>query len=409
MANPNPACLNAWMIAEAAMSTTQTPPEPSFLAGKRLVEPEATLTRIAPLLDDLGITRCADITGLDRLGIPVYSAIRPSGRLLQTSNGKGLRPIDAKVSALMEAVEHAHVESPSGTWQRASRAELQRQGHTVLAPDLLPHYHADVFYSDEYVIDWVMAVDLLSSATVYVPAGAVFIACSPMLYTFTTNGLASGNSLTEATLHALYELIERDTISRLSVAGRLRLTEDNSRFIDLSTIDDVAIAELHQKIARAGVKLVLIWIRSRVPIHTFWAVLLEENGFSHVSMVHFGYGTHHHPALAAIQAITEAAQSRLAFIQGVREDFSAKINAKHSNNQHRTVYQAFSRATSNASWSALPAGSSTDIDKNYACVLQDLRSIGHDRILRVDLTRSPYSIPVVKVLIPGLKMRSGLF
>lgn len=391
------------------MQATDKHTPSALLRNRRSIAPEATLARIAPFLDSLGITRCADITGLDRLGIPVYSAIRPSGRILQTSTGKGLRPIDAKVSALMEAVEHAHVESADVAWQRASHAELRGQGYDAISADLLPQYNSAVFYHDDYVIDWAAAIDLLSGSTVYVPAGAISIACSPMLFTFTANGLASGNSLPEATLHALYELIERDTISRLSVGGRLRLTEDNSRFIDLRTIDDVDLKEVCQKIAAAGVRLVLIWVQGVTSIHTFWAVLLEQNSFSHVTMVHFGYGAHHHRTIAAIQAITEAAQSRLSFIQGVREDFSAKITAKQSDTRHQRVYNAFNQVTSNADWNTLPGSSDVDSGGTYERLLHELQAAGHQRIMRVDLTRPPYHIPVVKVLIPGLKMRSGLF
>src|SRR5438093_1523690 len=49
----------------------------------RLVAPEDTLARITPHLAACGITRCADVTGLDRLGIPVYCAIRPRTRTIQ--------------------------------------------------------------------------------------------------------------------------------------------------------------------------------------------------------------------------------------------------------------------------------------------------------------------------------------
>src|SRR5207342_3012832 len=78
----------------------------------RLVAPVDTLERIRPHLATFGITRCADITGLDSIGIPVYVAVRAQGRVLQTSNGKGLTHVDALVSAQMEAIEHWHAENP---------------------------------------------------------------------------------------------------------------------------------------------------------------------------------------------------------------------------------------------------------------------------------------------------------
>ena len=50
------------------------------------------------------------MTGLDWVGIPVYQAARPNSRSLSVSQGKGLTPTQAKVSALMEALEGFHAE-----------------------------------------------------------------------------------------------------------------------------------------------------------------------------------------------------------------------------------------------------------------------------------------------------------
>ena len=44
----------------------------AWLAGThRTVAPEATLERFLPLAPCMGITRLSDVTGLDRLGLPV--------------------------------------------------------------------------------------------------------------------------------------------------------------------------------------------------------------------------------------------------------------------------------------------------------------------------------------------------
>src|SRR5262245_3363449 len=101
----------------------------AYTAGThRLTQPEATLKLVTPHLPALGITRLADVTGLDSIGIPVFCAIRPRGRLLQVSNGKGLRPIDARVSALMEAVEFYHFEHPDGFTTRGSARSMSGNG-----------------------------------------------------------------------------------------------------------------------------------------------------------------------------------------------------------------------------------------------------------------------------------------
>jgi ribosomal protein S12 methylthiotransferase accessory factor len=69
-----------------------------------------TLVRLESQKHRFGITRIAVVTGLDRVGIPVAMATRPNSRSVAVSQGKGLTLADAKVSALMEAIEIWHAE-----------------------------------------------------------------------------------------------------------------------------------------------------------------------------------------------------------------------------------------------------------------------------------------------------------
>ncbi|MCK7501322.1 MAG: YcaO-like family protein [Comamonadaceae bacterium] len=75
--------------------------------------PEETLRAGArPRLPAAGITRVADITNLDRIGIPVFSSIRPMADrgAISVYNGKGATPTEAKVSAMMEGLERYSAE-----------------------------------------------------------------------------------------------------------------------------------------------------------------------------------------------------------------------------------------------------------------------------------------------------------
>ena len=47
----------------------------------RALSPAETLERFLPLRREMGITRLANVTGLDVLGIPVYMACRPCNPL----------------------------------------------------------------------------------------------------------------------------------------------------------------------------------------------------------------------------------------------------------------------------------------------------------------------------------------
>src|SRR6266498_3349907 len=138
----------------------------------RSIAPEQTLANIAPHLAALGVARLADVTGLDSIGIPVYCAIRPSAKSLQVSNGKGLSHADAKVSALMEAVETHHFENPGGNLKRGSLRSMQRDGHVVIAPESLPGYMFIVFFSAVRLLYWVNPQDLLSCPTLRLPDSA---------------------------------------------------------------------------------------------------------------------------------------------------------------------------------------------------------------------------------------------
>src|SRR3954470_14064746 len=66
---------------------------------------EQTWRRFSRLAKRAGITRIADLTGLDTLGIPVFAAIRPMGLSLSTQQGKGTTREGARISALMESLE----------------------------------------------------------------------------------------------------------------------------------------------------------------------------------------------------------------------------------------------------------------------------------------------------------------
>jgi ribosomal protein S12 methylthiotransferase accessory factor len=346
----------------------------------------------------MGITRAADITGLDRLGIPTWCAIRPGARQVQVSNGKGLSHAAAKVSALMEAIEHWHADYAQGDFRAASKAELQRQGVAHVPPAELPDYETRVYMTERRVIEWVRGESLADGAAVLLPACTAYL-IEPMLMQFSTNGLASGNHRIEATLHALYEVIERDAVSRLK-SGGLSLPRGESRVVDLDTVPGGPVALLRDQLRRAAVELVLIRVESIAPISTFWAVLLDPASPFACSYVNMGHGSHLSPTIAAVRAITEAAQSRLTYIHGSREDLWEE--SFEFNDAHTRLYLFFARQRGELCWGSIRDGASGDLAQDLEMVITGLKSAGHNRIYRIDLTTARFDIPVVKVLVPGL-------
>lgn len=377
----------------------------------RLCPPDQTLARITPYLKTCGITRCAEVTGLDiDLGVPTYCAIRPTGLVLQTSNGKGLTPLSARVSALMEAIELYHAENPEHQqFRRVSLNIISQNKPPVIEPQKLAAFN-NTYFSNDFMIDWLEGENLISQKGVWLPASAVYF-WEPSLYRTSTNGLASGNHPVEATLHALYELIERDAISSIEVNGRLKIKE-KCRAIDPATISNDTLQQIIQKLEAAESKLVLLWVQSCIPIHTFWAVLLNKSPFGAVSTFNAGYGSHFDINVAAARAITEAIQSRLTMIHGSREDIIAKPVYKADEPETSRAFAYFDNLKSDTTWQAIEAQvtyKNDDLEQNYQYILHKMSEAGYNQIIRVDLTKPAMNIPVVKVIIPSLRFNRKLF
>jgi ribosomal protein S12 methylthiotransferase accessory factor len=366
----------------------------------RLVDPVDTLARIHPHLGECGITRCADVTGLDSIGIPVYCSIRPAGRTVQVTNGKGVRHVDAQVSALMEAIEIFYAEHPpSDRLRRASLRDIRRNAAEAQDPEALTGFREDAFFSPDYRIDWVAGVQLIGGETIWVPASAVFL-CWPAVYEFTSRGLASGNDLDEATLHALYEVLEHDAIGRLSADGKLSIAQ-SCEAVDLTSIDDPTVTDLLASIELAGVKLVLLTVPTQGDAITMWATILDPRPMAISTMIAFGFGAHLSPSIAASRAITESLQARLTFIHGSREDLTNELYFSADTQGRLRDY--FAGLQPSRRWQDLIDRSTPSLTADLNLVLSSLLRVGFSRIIRVDLTGPPCHIPVVKVLVPGMR------
>ncbi len=170
-------------------------------------------------MERIGVEEVKDITPSDRIGIPCFSAFRPRAARggVRYHAGKGKDPVQAKVSAMMEAVERYSAEYRMDQMEYAAYEELPVHRTVNPADLILPR---DLHEREK--LHWSPALDLLSGDEVYVPSNAVFHPYDTLGMTFPlfqsdTNGLASGNVREEAILHAILEVMERDD---MSVASR---------------------------------------------------------------------------------------------------------------------------------------------------------------------------------------------
>ncbi|MBF8191022.1 YcaO-like family protein [Nonomuraea sp. K274] len=396
----------------------------------REVSTASTLERVTPLLRTVGVTRVADLTGLDRTGIPVYSAVVPrSHDIMSVYNGKGRTHEDARTSAIMEAVERFSAWQPLAPDRIGSYAELAASGLPVLDPAehtiaLSPHYRPD------RPMSWKRGFDLLADEEVYIPlclAGYYVSFHEKQCFAInTSNGLASGNTLEEAVCHALCEVIERDALTLADVVSNrlahmvrdkfgssvparvIARLEDRHPSVDPGKLPEAA-GWYADRIESTGVRLAIRHITSSTGIPSF-AVMVAEDLADTFSSGHAGYGTHPDAEVALIRALTETAQSRVVDIQGMREDIS--LPSDQVANWHRHVARGgdidfsvwpWRESVAPVSFADLPSHPSDDVVSDIALMLDRLRGEGLDRVIVVDRTPPGFPVHVVRVIVPGLE------
>jgi YcaO-like protein with predicted kinase domain len=376
----------------------------------RTCAPRTTLARARALMAPLGITRLANLTGLDCLGVPVFSAIRPNGRSLSTSQGKGLDEDAAAASALMESIETWHAEHVALPRVRGSYRALRRSRPTVdirrlpRAGSARPARPARPARIDlDAVHDWVEGWDIARQTAAWVPLEAVTLDCVfprgyQPVFDVSSNGLASGNHLLEAVVHGLCEVIERDAEARWRLArGQLRL--------DLDTVDDPGCRRLLATLTRAGVHATVWDITSDVGVPAYGCAIMEdprEPAWRALGLYQ-GFGCHPDPAVALARAMCEAVQTRVTYIAGSRDDFFPFDYARATDEE--LLAEIWDEVTAPAAaavdFADAPRLGRATFEDDVRMLLERLAAAGSDQVIVVDLSRPELGIPVVKVLVPG--------
>jgi YcaO-like protein with predicted kinase domain len=372
----------------------------------RLFTPEETIARVGRFMPVMGVTRIGNVTGLDRIGIPVVMVCQPNSRSLAVSQGKGLNLALAKASGLMEAVEVYHAERITLPLKLASDEEL-RYTHRVADVTTLPMITGSLFHPRLRIL-WIEGHDLLQDEQVWIPYELVHtnythpFPTGSGCFTLTTTGLASGNHILEAISHAICEVVERDATTLWYV--KEKEARQRTR-IDLDTIDEATCREILGKFERADVAVAVWEITSDVGIPCFLGVILDrrENWF-HRLVPSAGAGCHPARHIALLRALTEAAQSRLTFIAGSRDD-TTRSEYEHSRDLDvRGQIRAELLSTGPMrSFQDVPTWEAETFNEDIAWEVDRLRSVGVRQVIIVNLTSPIFRLPVVRVVIPGLE------
>lgn len=388
------------MLGETFLQTLQSD------RWRRLVPAETTVGRLKPLLPMFGITRLANVTGLDTIGIPVVMAVRPNSRALAVSQGKGLTLAAAKASALMEAIEGWHAERIALPLKLGSFEDLC-YSHVLVDPDRLPRF-AESTYTPNTQLLWVEGRSLTKDRGVWVPLEMVHtnyttdLAPGSGCFQASTNGLASGNHPLEAMIHGLCEVIERDA---LTLWHLLAPAEQEETRVDLETVSDPVCRDLLARFAKAGVEVGVWDLTSDVGLPAFLCRIVQATG-DHVATIRpaTGCGAHLIREIALSRALTEAAQSRLTHIAGARDDMprSAYMQSLQTDVQ-RSWLETIRHGRPIRDFNSLPNWGGRSLQADLDEILSRLAKVGLDEVVAVDLSRPELGIPVVRMIVPGLE------
>jgi ribosomal protein S12 methylthiotransferase accessory factor len=401
----------------------------------RTVSAQHTLGIATSICRRIGVTRLADITHMDKLNIPNYSAVLPGTEdYIWVYSGKGHTKLHAQVSALMESIER-YSSLPSSSQRGLVQGSYDRlsKEHNVLHPEEIVEPF-NYQYKDYMTMDFLPGFDMVSEESILVPAALALFRYSPKppavnpFAFYHTNGLASGNVLEEAICHSLCEVVERDAVS----LAQLRASSIPFHFIqsirnallsrgypvtpiptelfkdDASIFSDVDISDIEfeplkmivRKFEKAGIPLIIKDISSDIGIPTFNVSSVEWLTHDYGYLVE-GHGSHPDSRIALLRAITEVSQTRAANIQGARDDLR-KIKYGQDNSDDKRACQ-FIDSKRKSKFSDIKSNLNEDILDDIKFLLKCLSRVGLTKVIIVDLTIAEIGIPVVRAIVPGLE------
>jgi bacteriocin biosynthesis cyclodehydratase domain-containing protein len=336
------------------------------------------------------------------------------------SFGKGSTAEQGEASALMEAIERY-----SGIFQgdeiRATRRFTDfPSGDAILPNDVLlfsdaqdredqaqtidaePSMPMPTPFDRSAEIEWSPVWSLRDERFKYLPTSLLyfFYQGPPAAYHVhaDSNGCAAGNTLEEAMVQGFLELVERDAYA-IWWYNRLQRAE-----VDLGQFDEAYIRDLKIQLAETGRRLWMLDVTSDLGIPSFVTIThWMENS---QEFVEFGSGSHFDARIAALRAMTELNQFLSIGLMGGRDP---NPSSQESNDGVATPpfrLQDHPYLTPSGAAAVRPDFGSKfgnlDAREQVTACVSLVKRAGLD-FLVLDQTRPDIDVPVVRVIVPGLR------
>ena len=206
-----------------------------------------------------------------------------------------------------------------------------------------------------------------------------------------SNGCAAGNTREEAIVQGFLELVERDSYA-IWWYSRVQCGE-----VDLGQFDDPYIRDLKDQLAATGRKVWAIDITTDLGVPTFVAMSYSDK--DGVEFVEYGSGSHFDARIAMLRSLTELNQFLSIGLMGAR-DTSGREESGPFHLQSHPYLLPKGKAT-------LPKGLGAEFgrldtrEQAQACV-DIVKRAGLD-FLVLDQTRPDIEVPVMRVVVPGMR------
>jgi ribosomal protein S12 methylthiotransferase accessory factor len=376
----------------------------------------------------IGVTRVAQLSQLERIGgLHVTAAYRSRGMSI-VGSGKSESLEGAIVGGIMEQAETYCLENFEAKDSRLCAFDDWTRMEAVDPVEL--HLPYDSNYKPNRPIQWTWMEDLVSGDRAQVPLGAIESSrtqndpyFSPRLSKkwFSTNGLASAFTVTEALVHGICERVERHAykLAEQDAAnpGNLPGPRPRHDHVDLETCPASTRRICQSLKDSGGFEVRVIDITSDVTIPTFFArVIKPSSGADDTPDVEFygpGCCAHPNPEIAINRAILEAVQSIMVNAAGALD---VVMKARSLGRHERPRPAGLGELTRSPpyvrkrSFSLNPGFVGKNGRDELDFVIQRLTAACYDRVLFRELTREEV-LParVVRVFIPGMEDVNPLF
>ncbi|MGB8954161.1 MAG: TOMM precursor leader peptide-binding protein [Tumebacillaceae bacterium] len=383
----------------------------------RTVPPKHTLQayghHVSPITGIIGQLERSGSVGKDTpvhnyvAGINHAMSLRNS--LRSTSGGKGTNALQAKTGALCEAIERFSARYQGDEIRRPARYD--DLGDAAIHPSryllfsqhqyvnreqwnqklILPGHHIPFPFDEERVIDWTPVWSLTEQRFKYLPTGYCFFEAPSPYFRADSNGCAAGNTLEEAILQGFMELVERDSVA---IWWYNRIPRPK---VDLRAFRSSYLNRFETYYRSLGREFWVLDITHDLKIPSFVAVSRAINGPT--ERILCGFGAHFDPEAALLRALTEMNQflpSLLDWERGGKVDPDTARWWKTATVANQLHLRPHSQT------SDFPRVHHDDILDDVLLSQKIVEQKGLEMLV-LNQTRPDVGLPVVKVIVPGLR------